>query len=390
MMSSNRNQVIVMRQLRRLGMRATFALVPFWMGAAHAATDAVPVTLAVARGQDVPIIREGLGTVQALKTATIHVQVSGLLERVDFVEGQVLKKGQEIAQVDASLYKAQFDQAVATRERDEAVLANDQRDLERYKMLAATKAVTQQQYDTQTSLVAQARSTIALDDATVAAARTQLGFTTITAPFDGIVGIQLTDIGNIVHPTDTTGLTVVTQVQPITALFTLPSADIPTVYAALGKGPVTAIAYAPDDKRELDRGRLLLINNVADPATGTVQLKAKFPNVGRTLWPGTFVNVHLVVDTRHDGVTVPLAAVQQGPTDPYVYVVGPDDVARMRPVTIGQSRDDRVLVDTGLKAGETVVTDGQYGLVDGSKVAAAGPRAGPVRSSTTASAGMLP
>ena len=379
-----------MRQLRRLAFRAILLLVPLGTGTALAATDAVPVILAVAQGQDVPIIREGLGTVQALEKATIHVQVTGLLERIDFIEGQVLRKGQVIAQVDPSSYKAQFDQTVATRERDKALLANDQRDLERYKMLVATKAVTQQQYDTQTSIVAQARSTIALDDAIVAAAQTQLGFTTITAPFDGIVGLKLIDIGNIVHPTDTTGLTVITQVQPITALFTLPTADIPIVYAALRRGPVTAIAYAPDDKSELDRGGLLLINNVADPATGTVQLKAEFPNARRTLWPGTFVNVHLVVDTRRDGITVPLAAVQQGPTEPYVYVVGSDDIARMRPVTIGQSRDDRVLVDTGLKAGERVVTDGQYGLVDGSKVAMAGRDTGPVRSSTTASAGMLP
>ena len=359
---------------------------------ARAETSAVPVIVADAQAQDVPIIREGLGTVQALNTATVRVQVSGQLISVDFTEGQALKKGQEIAQIDPRPFKAQLDQAIATRERDKAALAISRTNLGRTQPLASEGYATTQQLDTQSSTVAQAQSTLAIDDALVAAAQTQLDFTTVRAPFDGIAGLRLTDVGNVVHPTDATGLVVVTQVQPITAVFPLPAADIAAVYAALKKGSVTALAYAADDKTELDRGTLLLINNVADPTTGTVQLKAQFPNSERSLWPGTFVNVHVVVDVRKGGITAPLTAVQQGPDGPYVYVVGADAVSRIRPVTVGQSRDGVVLVDSGLKAGEKVVTDGQYGLVDGAKVAvvtdAAAKRA--VVSSTTGSAGMLP
>ncbi len=359
---------------------------------ARAETAAVPVVEAEARAQDVSIIREGLGTVQALNTATVRVQVSGQLDSVDFTEGQALKKGQEIAQIDPRPFKALLDQAIATRERDKAALAISRTNLGRTQPLASQGYATTQQLDSQSSTVAQAQSTIAIDDALVAAAQTQFDFTTIRAPFDGIAGLQLTDKGNVVHPTDATGLVVMTQVQPITAVFPLPSADIATVYAALKKGSVTALAYAADDKTELEKGTLLLINNVADPTTGTVQLKAQFPNAQRSLWPGTFVNVHVVVDVRKGGITVPLTAVQQGPNGSYVYVIGDDAVARMRPVTVGQSRDAVVLVDAGLKAGENVVTDGQYGLVDGAKVAVASDAAAKraVVSSTTGSAGMLP
>jgi multidrug efflux system membrane fusion protein len=352
----------------------------------------VPVSTAVTTAHDVPIVREGLGTVQALNTATLHVQVSGLLERVDFTEDQTVQKGQEIAQIDSRPFKAVLDQAVATLARDKAMLGNARINLNRTQPLATKGYATGQQLDTQTTAVDQAQNTIQIDEALIDAAKIQLSFTTITAPFDGVAGIRLIDVGNVVHPTDTSGLVVITQVQPISVLFSLPSADIPDVQAALKRGAVAAIAYASDDKTELNQGKLLLINNEADPNTGTVRLKAQFPNAERTLWPGTFVNVHVVVDVRKGGITVPLSAVQQGPGTNYVFVVGADNVARMRPVTIGQSRDARLLIESGLKAGEQVVTDGQYGLVDGAAVTVATTAAAvqTVKSSTTGSAGMLP
>lgn len=357
----------------------------------HADAAPVPVTAAEAQTHDVPIIREGLGTVQALNAATIRVQVSGMLEQVAFKEGQTLEKGQLIAQIDPRTFQAQLDQADATLSRDKATLANARLNLHRTQPLANRGYATNQLLDTQTSAVDQGQSTLQIDEALIAAAKTQLSFTTITAPFDGVAGIRLIDVGNVVHPSDASGLVVLTQVQPISILFSLPSADIPGVQAALKRGVVGAVAYASDDKTVLDRGKLLLINNQADPTTGTVQLKAHFPNLQDTLWPGTFVNVHVVVDVRKGGVTVPLTAVQQGPAGAFVYVVDQGDVAHVQAVTVGQSHNAESLIDTGLKGGERVVTDGQYGLTDGAKVAVvAGEAARRVQSSTTASAGMLP
>ncbi len=358
---------------------------------AHAAAPAVPVLIATATAEQVPLLREGLGTVQALNTATIRVQVSGLLDRVDFTEGQFLKKGQEIAQIDPRPYQAQLDQAIATRARDQANLAISRKNLNRTTPLASQGYATTQQLETQTSTLDQAQSTLKIDDALIDAARTQLSFASISAPFDGVTGLRLIDVGNVVHPNDPSGLVILTQVQPIAVLLSLPSADIPDLQAAFERGEVPAVAYASDDKTEIDRGKLLLINNQADPTTGTVQLKAEFPNAHRKLWPGTFVNVHVVVNVQKDGIVVPLGAVQQGPSGTYVFVVDPDSTAHMRPVKTGQSRDAKVLITSGLKAGERVVTDGQYGLTDGAKVAeATGQAAQSVQSTTTGSAGMLP
>ncbi len=360
-------------------------------GSASAGAQAVPVTAATARVGDVAVVREGLGTVQALNAATIRVQVTGELDQVTFKEGQSIKKGQLIAQIDPRPFQAQVDQTVATLAKDQALLANAKRDLQRYKTLSANNAVTQQQYDTQVSTVEQDESTAKYDEAAIEAAKIQLGFTTITAPFDGVLGVRLIDVGNIVHPNDANGLVVLTQVQPISVMFALPAVDIPVVQAALKRGAVRATVYASDDATLLDEGELILINNQADPTSGTVQLKARFPNARDQLWPGTFVNVHVTVDDRPNGVTVPLAAVQQGPDCAFVYVVGSDDVARMRRVRVGQSRRGEALIDEGVKGGDRVVTDGFYGLADGAKVAVvSGEAAHQVQGSTSASAGLLP
>ncbi len=353
--------------------------------------SAVPVTAAKVQQHDVPIILEGLGTAQALNTATMHTQVQGTLNSVDFIEGQSVKRGQRLAQIDPRVYEAQVDQAEAALGRDKALLTNAQADLDRYLPLLSRGFATPQQVDTQKAQVAQLQNTVKSDEAALEGAQIQLGFTAITAPFDGITGIRRIDPGNIVHPTDVNGLVVVTQIQPIAVIFTLPSADIPRVQQALATGAASVEAYDATDKTKLDQGQLLLVDNQVDAATGTVQLKATFPNAQRKLWPGAFVNIHLAIAVRHDALTVPLAAVQQGPDGAYVYVVKPDDTATVQPVTVGQTRDGAAMIDSGLAANQSVVVTGQYRLTEGAKVEiVTGDQQSRVQNASTASAGMLP
>ncbi|WP_426407618.1 efflux RND transporter periplasmic adaptor subunit [Bradyrhizobium ganzhouense] len=358
---------------------------------AAAAVPPVPVTAAHAHKGDVPIVLEGLGTVTPINTATIHTQVQGTLDSVDFVEGQEVKRGDVLAKIDPRVFEAQVDQAEAALARDQAGLKNAQVNLARTQPLAARGFATQQLLDTQDSQVAQDQGTVALDKAALEAAQTQLSYTTITAPFDGITGIRRIDPGNIVHPTDATGLVILTQLKPISIIFTLPSTDIPEVQKAIAYGVASVDAYDAANTRKLDHGNLMLIDNQVDASTGTVRLKASFPNEGKNLWPGSFVNIHLTVAIRHDAVTVPLTAVQQGPSGPYVYVVDANHVVSARDVKAGQSREDKVLIDQGLSGDETVVTAGQYRLNPGTSVEVVpNDRKDMVQNATTASAGMLP
>jgi multidrug efflux system membrane fusion protein len=358
----------------------------------QAAPSTVPVTAAQARKSDVPIVLEGLGTVTPLNTATIHTQVQGTLDSVNFVEGQEVKSGDVLAQIDPRVFEAQVDQAEAALARDQASLKNSQVNLARTQPLAARGFATQQLLDTQDSQVAQGQGTVALDKAALEAAQTQLSYATITAPFDGITGIRRIDPGNIVHPTDPTGLVILTKLQPIGIIFTLPSTEIPDVQKAIASGEVSVGAYDAANKQKLDHGSLMLINNQVDASTGTVQLKASFPNEKKNLWPGTFVNVHLTVAVRHDAVTVPLTAVQQGPNGAFVYIIDPKDhVVSTRAVEAAQSRVGQVLIDKGLSGDETVVTAGQYRLNPGIPVEIVpDDRKDIVQNATTASAGMLP
>jgi len=358
----------------------------------QAVPSPVPVTAAQARKGDVPIVLEGLGTVTPLNTATIRTQVQGTLDSVNFVEGQEVKRGDLLARIDPRVFEAQVDQAEAALSRDQASLKNSQVNLARTQPLAARGFATQQLLDTQGSQVAQGEGTVALDKAALEAAQTQLSYTTITAPFDGITGIRRIDPGNIVHPTDPTGLVLLTQLQPIAIIFTLPSTDIPGVQKAIASGEASVEAYDAANKRKLDQGSLMLINNQVDASTGTVQLKASCPNEKKNLWPGTFVNVHLTIALRHDAVTVPLTAVQQGPTGAFVYVIDPKNhTVSARDVEAGQSREGKVLIDRGLSGDETVVTAGQYRLTPGTSVAIVpDDRKDIVQNATTASAGMLP
>jgi multidrug efflux system membrane fusion protein len=355
------------------------------------ASPAVPVTAAKVQLHDVPIVLEGLGTVTPLNTATIRTQVQGTLESVDFIEGQDVKRGNVLAKIDERVFEAQVDQAEAALSRDEASLKNAKTNLGRTQPLADRGFATQQLLDTQSSQVTQGESTVALDKASLEAAQTQLSYTTITAPFDGVTGIRRIDPGNIVHPTDANGLVVLTQMQPIGVIFTLPSIDIPRVQQAIASGEVSVDAYDAQNRQQLDHGSLLLIDNQVDSSTGTVQLKASFPNGKKNLWPGMFVNVHLTIAVRHNALTVPFAAIQQGPNGMFVYVVGPKQAVSARNVTVGQSRAGTALIDQGLAANETVVTAGQYRLNPGTTVEIVpDDKKDLVQTASTQSAGMLP
>ena len=348
----------------------------------------VPVVTAQVQQRDVPIVLTGLGTVQALNTATIHVQVTGLLEEVDFTEGQLVKRGDILAKIDPRVYEATLAQYQGQLAKDAALHAQAQADLQRFQALGKEDSIAAQQVQDQQLLVQQDAGLMRSDQALVDGAKTQLDYTTLRAPFDGVTGLRLIDIGNVVHPTDTTGIVVVTQVQPISVVFILPAADIPPVEAAIARGPVQAIVYDQAGVKQLDVGALLLINNQAEPQSGTVQLKANFPNRLNQLWPGTFVNVSVTTSVVKDALTAPTDALQQNDSGQFVYVVGPDNRVTTRPVEVAQRLEAVALISKGLQAGETVVVQGQYRLTPGALVAVA-PASG-VPNSSTASAGMLP
>ncbi len=367
------------------------------------AVPPIPVIATKVQQHDVPIILTGLGTVTALNTATtIRSQITGLLVSVDFREGQSVKKGDLLAQIDPRTYQAQLDQAQATLERDQAHLRNAQLNLERYTDLARTDAATQQQLDNQQAAVEQLNAQIKSDQAIVDNFKAQLSYTRLVAPFDGITGIRLLDMGNIIHPStgsvatlsntaDTNGLVVVTQVQPISVIFTLATANISEVQAAMANGPLQAMAWSQDDKTQLDVGQLAVVNNQADPGSGTIQLKAIFPNQQRKLWPGTFVNVRLVIATEHNALTVPFDAIQQGAEGSFIFVVGQDNRATVRPISVRQTFGGDALIEKGLNAGESVVLRGQYRLSPGVVVTLADPNnPGAVPNPSTKGSGMLP
>jgi membrane fusion protein, multidrug efflux system len=351
----------------------------------------IPVVVAIVARGDVPIYLTGIGTVQASNTVTVTARVDGALQTVAFVEGQDVKKGQVLAQIDPRPYKAQLDQTIAKKATDEANLANARVDLLRYQKLVVGNFGSQQQYATQKALVAQLEAQIAGDQASIDYAKTQLEYTTITSPINGRTGIRLIDEGNIVRAVNANGIVVVTQLEPITVIFTLATTSIPEVQNALTRGTLETIAFSQDDKTQLDTGKLLLVDNEADPSSGTVRLKALFPNKQRRLWPGTFTNVRLVTSIQRDGLTVPTDAVQEGPQGQFVFVVGQDQKVAMRPVSVLETFKGEALIDKGLSADEIVVVRGQYRLSPGTLVTLADPNdPNSVPNPSTASSGMLP
>ena len=330
----------------------------------------VPVTSSQVMQRDVPLNLTGIGTIQAFNTVTMHARVDGELVSVPFHEGEDVKKGDILAQIDPRPYQAALDNALANLAKDQATLNNAKRDLGRYKDTAGKGFSSTQQLDTQASTVEATTAMIQADNAMIENARVQLGYTMITAPLDGVTGIRLIDQGNIVHATDTTGLVVVTQLQPISAIFTLPQSELPQIALARTKGSLNVTALDGDGVTELDQGTLTLVDNQIDPTTGTIKLKASFPNAKRTLWPGQFVNIRLQVGTAANGLTVASRVIQRGPHGFFAFVIKPDNTVEARPVVTGPEDRGQVLITKGLNAGERVVVDGQLRLQPGSSVQA--------------------
>lgn len=330
----------------------------------------VAVTTALVKQQDVSIYRTGIGTVTPTYSVTVKARVDGQLDKVAFTEGQDVKKGQLLAQLDPRTLHAQLLQAQAAKAKDQAALANARVDLKRYETLIAQEAATQQQLDTQKALVNQLDASVKADDAAVNAAQVQLGFTTITAPISGRVGARLVDPGNIVHAADANGLVVINQIDPISVVFTLPDDAVQeTIHALDTKKPVLVQAFPRDGGQMLGAGYLTLLNNQIDTSTGTVQLKASFINGQHNLWPGQYVNVRLILGTRANALTVPEQAVQRSQSGVYVYVVDNETrTVQSRTIALTQIQDGLAVVSMGLNANDRVVVDGQYKLKPGSKV----------------------
>ena len=338
----------------------------------------VVATTAKAERKDMPIYLQGLGTVQAFYTATVTSRVDGELQKVGFTEGQAVKKGDLLAQIDPRPYQAAYDQAVATKNKDAALLANAHADFQRYAELAPQDLASKQQVDTQKSLVAQLDAQVAGDQAAIDNAKTQLDYAHITSPIDGLTGVRLIDPGNNLHGANATPIVVVTQIQPISVIFTLPEESLDRIAPALKQGGVQVAAMSRDGKGEIDRGQIAVLDNQIDQATGTVRLKATFPNANSQLWPGEYVNARVLLKTSQNAVTVPASAVQRGPKGLYVFLVKDDQTVEMRGIKIGPETNGLTIVEGGLEGGETVTTNNEYRLHEGVKVkapAAANPEA---------------
>ncbi|CAB3744208.1 efflux RND transporter periplasmic adaptor subunit [Achromobacter kerstersii] len=367
---------------RRAGLRAGLAALAVvvcalavWLllrdrGAPPAAPDpVVPVATVLVQQQDVARYLTGVGTVTAAASVTVKARVDGQLDSVGFVEGQDVKAGQVLANIDPRALQAQLAQAQAQRAKDQATLLNARLDLQRYTRLQREDAATQQTLDAQRALVAQLEAATQTDDAQISYARVQLDYTRIVAPIAGRVGARLVDPGNIVHAADANGLVVINQIDPITVQFSLPEESVPAINAAMNLGqPLPVVAYARDSNEPLETGTLVLLNNQIDTTTGTVQLKGRFDNPRHRLWPGLYVNARLVLDAHENVLTVPAAAVQRSQTGTFVYAVDGSGVAQPQAVTVERMQDGLAIIQTGLTAGQRVVVDGQYKIKPGSKV----------------------
>jgi multidrug efflux system membrane fusion protein len=328
----------------------------------------VPVLAATPRVQDVPVYLDGVGAIRALNTVTVRSQVDGKLIAVNFIEGQDVKKGDVLGEIDPAIYQAQYDQAVAKKAQDQAQLANQRIDLTRYEQLATSNAGSKQQADTQRAAVAQTEALVKADQAAIDNAAATLSYTKIVAPLSGRAGLRQVDQGNIIHAADATGLVVITQLQPIAVWFSLPQQQIMRVNAAASKGTLPVDVFGNDGITVIDTGKLTGIDNQVDPTTGTLKLKAEFPNANYQLWPGQFVNVRLKVDTLVKAIVVPTSAVQRGPVGTFSYVIGEGDIVSAKPVTVTQQNEHDAVIASGLSPTDRVVTTGFANLSDGSKV----------------------
>ncbi len=338
--------------------------------AAPAPPAPAPVVASTVAQHDVPIYLTGVGTVIAYNTDVVRAQIQGQIISINFTEGQRVHAGDLLAQIDPRPYQALIDQYTANLERDQAQLVNAEANQKRYKQLGDKGWATPQLVETQNAQVGELQAAIKADQALIDAAKVQLSFTRLTSPIDGVVGIRQIDVGNIISPSTTNGLCVVTQLNPISMIFTLPETVLPQIQQQeqKTKSPLAVIAYNQDNTIRLGQGQLGLVNNEILQTTGSIQLKANFANAQNRLWPGELVNARLLLDTRHNGLTVPAGVVQQGPNGPYAYVINPDDTVSIRQIKVAQVSDGQALIDSGLNANERVVVDGQYKLQPGTHV----------------------
>jgi multidrug efflux system membrane fusion protein len=326
----------------------------------------VPVQVAEVQTADVPVILEGIGTVQAFNTVTVRAQVDGTLQQIRFTEGQRVQAGEVLAQIDPRIYQAAVDQAIAKKAQDAAQLHSAQLDLQRYTNLH--EFASRQQLERQQATVAQLEAQILGDDAAIENARTLLSYTTIASPMDGITGIRLADQGNLVRAAEATGIVVITQIQPISVLFMLPAESLAEIRQAMAAGPLQVTVTERQSLRALGKGMLLLVNNQIDQSSGQLRLKATLPNQDSALWPGQFVSVQLLIRVDHQVATVPSTTIQRGPDGTWVYVVKPDQTVAVQPVRVRSFLRGTVVLDGGLDPGTVVVTGGQYRLTPGAHI----------------------
>ena len=329
----------------------------------------VPVVVSTAQRGDLPVYFDGLGTVTAYNTVTVRSRVDGAIVKVNFAEGQFVHEGDALVEIDPRPYQVALEQAQGQLAKDQAQLKDVQIDLERYKLLFKEGVIPQQQLDTQEASVGQSHGSIQADQAAIDSAKLNITYSHITAPIGGRVGLRLVDVGNIVHAADTTGLVVITQLQPISVIFTLPQDQLPQVMGKLhGSAQLSVEAWDRDDTTKITGGKLATIDNQIDVTTGTYKLKAVFSNDNNMLFPNQFVNVHLLVDTKHDITLVPVAAIQRGPQGTYVYIAAAGNVAKIQAVTVAQTTGNLVGLASGVSAGTNVVIDGQDKLQDGTQI----------------------
>ena len=344
--------------------------------AAQTPAAGIPVTGGTVVAADVPIFLNGIGTVQAYNMVSIKSRVDGQIVKIDFKEGQDIKAGDPLIQIDPRPYQAALQQALAGKQKDEAQLTSAQADLERYGQLVGTGHQTRQSYDNQKGLVGQLQAAIKGDEAQIDTAKLNLGYADIRAPSDGRLGAKLVDKGNLVRATDNTPLVTITEIKPIFVSFTLPQETLDQIRENHNKAPLVVRAYSADGKTQLAEGKLTLIDNAIDQSTGTIHLKARFDNEEERLWPGAFVNARLILSVRNGVATVPAQTVQEGPNGHYAYVIKPDDTVEQRAVDVASIQDGIAVVTKGLSAGERVVVDGQYRLTNGARVKISAPQTG--------------
>jgi membrane fusion protein, multidrug efflux system len=346
------------------------------VAAAQTAAPGVPVTAGTVVAQDVPVFLNGIGTVQAYNMVAIKSRVDGQIVKVDFKEGQDVKEGEPLLQIDPRPFQAALEQAQANKQKDEAQLVGAQLDLDRYEKLIGSGWQTRQSYDQQKATVGQLQASIKGDEAQINTAKLNLSYSDIRSPIDGRLGAKLVDKGNLVHANDNAPLVTITEVKPIFVSFTLPQETLDDVRENHKGSPLVVYAYSGDGKKQLTEGKLTLIDNSIDQSTGTVHLKARFDNDDERLWPGQFVSLRVVLSTRRKVSTVPAQTVQNGPTGYYAYVIKPDDTVERRAVDIASIQDGIAVVTKGLSPGERIVVDGQYRLTEGVRVKPTAPQTG--------------